>query len=157
MSETGAYDLSRRRTRRPPSLTANINRGSNAPLCLTLVRPRQSSTDPRSLTKLELEVVANGRCMRLALELDEEHRFPLTCLLSMVFHPPLVVSASPLRFTPPLMGWLGLGSLLLVLGVLEWQHLQLGRWIALPEFIYAKSIGWPALSIYQKLVPVLVI
>jgi hypothetical protein len=56
---------------------------------LTLVRLRQSSTDPRSLTKLELEAVANGRCMRLALELDKERRFPLTCLLSMVSTPPL--------------------------------------------------------------------
>ena len=58
---------------------------------LTLVTLRQSSTDPRSLTKLELEAAANGRCMRLALELDEERRFPLTCLL-------LMVSAPPLRF-----------------------------------------------------------
>lgn len=71
--------------------------------------------------------------MRLALELDE-HRFPFTCLL-------LMVSAPPLRFTTPLMGWLGLAPPLLVLGVLGWQHLELGRWRVMPEFVHAKSVG----------------
>lgn len=47
----------RRRTDGLPSLIANINHGSDPLRYLTLVRPRQSSTDPRSLTKLELEAV----------------------------------------------------------------------------------------------------
>lgn len=42
------------------------------------------------------------------------------------------------------MGRLGLAPSLLVFGVSEWQHLELGRCIALPEFVYAKSTGWPA-------------
>lgn len=44
-----------------PSLIASVNHRSNPLRYLTLVRPRQSWTDPRSLTKLELEAAANGR------------------------------------------------------------------------------------------------
>ena len=41
------------------------------------------------------------------------------------------------------MGWLRLAPSLLVSEVLEWQHLELGRWRAMAEFVHAKSIGWP--------------